>query len=62
MAVIPLPQEVEKISNPVGFLEQSSSSSAHVLVSTFNDVMRIDLGKISKKSNKLTRFFASLSF
>lgn len=62
MAVIPLPQEVEKISNPVGFLEQSSSSSAHVLVSTFNDVMRIDLGKISKKRNKLTRFFASLSF
>lgn len=62
MAIIPLPQEVEKISNPVGFLEQSSSSSAHVLVSTFNDVTRVDLGKISKKSNKFTSFFASLSF
>lgn len=49
MAVIPLPQEIEKISNPVGFLEKSSSPSAHVLVSTFNDVMRVDLGKISKK-------------
>lgn len=56
MAVIPLPKEVEKISNPVGFLEQSSSSSAHVLVSTFNDVMRIDLGKISKKAINLHVF------
>lgn len=38
MVVTPLPQEIEKIANPIGFLEESPSVSGHILVTTFNDV------------------------
>ena len=39
MAVVPLPQELDRIANPTGFLEKRSQASGHVLVTTFNDVM-----------------------
>jgi hypothetical protein len=49
MVVVPLPQEIEKIANPVGFLEKGSQAPGHVLVTTFNDVMRVGLYKVGKR-------------
>lgn len=42
MVITSLPQELEKITNPVALLDKSSLSSANVLVTTFNDVMWVE--------------------
>jgi hypothetical protein len=45
MAMMPLPQNTKKMANTAGFLDKSSPVSTNVLVTTFNDVMRIDCEK-----------------